>query len=466
MLLLLIILVAVNLGMEFQWTWPPSSTNTMIDNAIHHYYMPCDSQSLTTFAQAIQDIHWDEYEKLQKKDTAHLNEQILRPLYKIAFEFAIMEPKTHINASCQPPPLTVPPTEEECQSYNSSAFNGQVRSKPVKVGHAIMLGFDMDTLEIHLREICDVVDKVFIIEATMSHNGFLSPKPLAWEAVKQQSRFVFCRDKVVHLIMDSVDASFITQASAQQMFSVEDLQEKRRWQKILEWNDQTNFFGSDDIIGFGDCDEIASRYNIHLLKHCHWRNTKPVDIGIWFPQGRIHQAFQTDFSIRGYPFSLGDPTFHNFGYARKETLGGKIKYPTRNRGKSPNFLLGGMHMSHYGYLIYQLLKQMSCSECTAPERYLRVLAQTVQTKQWADLELAWSQPLGGWNQKIIPLEKMNAMERKQLVYLPWFYDCNRQRYSMWEGHTDSRTSNSEHQNISLENSTKQEATKRPVHRIL
>ena len=90
------------------------------------------------------------------------------------------------------------------------------RTTPRRVGHAIPLGFDIDTLEIHLRELQGVVDKVFIIEWNMPHNRILSPKPLAWEAVKRQERFAFATDDfLVHLLMDDVAkwiATFIDSA--------------------------------------------------------------------------------------------------------------------------------------------------------------------------------------------------------------------------------------------------------------
>ena len=104
-------------------------------------------------------------------------------------------------------------------------------------------------------------------------------------------------------------------------------------------------------------------------------------------------------------------------------------------------------MSSYGYLIYQLLRAISATEAkhenTIP--FLDGLAATVKSGDWAGLELAWSLPCEGWKRRIIPLDKMDPKEREQLVYLPWFYDCNRQRYSMWEGKTDSRTARDDQQ---------------------
>jgi hypothetical protein len=80
----------------------------------------------------------------------------------------------------------------------------------------------VDTLEIHLREICDVVDKIFIMEATASHNGLWNSKPLAWEAIKHQSRFQFCSHKIVHFVMDDADVTFQRKPDAWTLESLQD----------------------------------------------------------------------------------------------------------------------------------------------------------------------------------------------------------------------------------------------------
>ena len=87
-------------------------------------------------------------------------------------------------------------------------------------------------------------------------------------------------------------------------WALEALQEQLRWEKIKEWNKYTNTFSGNDVIGFGDADEIASRENVQLLKHCHLK-APSIDIGIWFPFGRFDQAYKSDFPITGHPYTLG-----------------------------------------------------------------------------------------------------------------------------------------------------------------
>ena len=64
-----------------------------------------------------------------------------------------------INETCVPPEL-LNPKEINCSKY-PMAFRDHKYNTPVKVAHAIQLGFDADSLEIHLNEINDVVDYFF-----------------------------------------------------------------------------------------------------------------------------------------------------------------------------------------------------------------------------------------------------------------------------------------------------------------
>ena len=81
--------------------------------------------------------------------------------------YAYQEPLVPTNNSCEPPPL-LDPKDISCSDY-PDAFLPNKYAAPVKVAHAIQLGFDADTLEIHLNELYDVVDYFFILEATKIH---------------------------------------------------------------------------------------------------------------------------------------------------------------------------------------------------------------------------------------------------------------------------------------------------------
>ena len=130
-------------------------------------------------------------------------------------------------------------------------------------------------------------------------------KQLSWSELSIQRRFAKFREKIVHLILDDSDIANIDIPKETKSWSLESLEEKTRWLKVKQWNDMTNSLSDNDLIGFGDADEITSRKNIQLLKHCPLRS-KSLDIGIWFPFGRLDQAFKSDFPVsKKYKYTLG-----------------------------------------------------------------------------------------------------------------------------------------------------------------
>jgi len=65
----------------------------------------------------------------------------------------------------------------------------------------MLFGFEVDTLEISLKEQLDLVDRLFLVEATVTHKGH--PKPLMWERLKFTQRFEFVNfSKVEHVVAD------------------------------------------------------------------------------------------------------------------------------------------------------------------------------------------------------------------------------------------------------------------------
>ena len=126
-----------------------------------------------------------------------------------------------------------------------------------------------------------------------------------WSELSVQPRFAKFRDKVIHLVLDDSDVAQIEVSEESGAWSLESLQEKTRWQKIKQWNNITNALDDNDLIGFGDADEITSRNNIQLLKYCPIKS-KSLDIGIWFPFGRMDQAYKSDFPVsKKYKYTLG-----------------------------------------------------------------------------------------------------------------------------------------------------------------
>ncbi|KAI9349780.1 hypothetical protein BDR26DRAFT_852779 [Obelidium mucronatum] len=235
-------------------------------------------------------------------------------LIKLLVPFVSQAPAVPVNDTCHAPPFQ----EEDirCSDY-PDIFEPEPAQNEQKMAIALQFGYD------YFNEF----DHIFLLESMVSQHHKIE-KPLIWELERQAMK----RDTSI--------------------FGHEDHQERSRWEAVKKWNAQTNYYGDEDLIAFGDVDEIPSLRNIRLLKNCVLKKS-PVDIGIWFTMGRLSQAFESDYPVPDHPYSLGDPTFFKFKDAKEYELV-ENSYPGRLRGGSGRFLLGGAHLTNYG---------ISCSEC-------------------------------------------------------------------------------------------------------
>lgn len=150
------------------------------------YYMHC-----------LQQIDWSGIVQAIKNDTDEGYISTVKQVVDLSVDFLLVEPRTKPDLTCQAPALVL-----DCKAHGA-AFTGQ-RSQPVKMAHMIQLGFDVDSLEIHLNEIYDVVDRIFIIESSKSHFKGIS-KPLIWGILVQSVRFRKFKEKCVHFVIDDAE---------------------------------------------------------------------------------------------------------------------------------------------------------------------------------------------------------------------------------------------------------------------
>ena len=344
--------------------------------------------------------------------------------------FNEIPPLTKINQECKPRDV-----QPQCSKWPKAFFPKQ-RDSPVKIGHIIQLGFDLDILEIHLAEIYDVVDKFFIIEATTMHNR-IARKPLSWGNNKDTPRFRKYRDKIVHFVID--DAERISKArtventkSLKELFRFEEYQELARWERFRAWNAATGFFGPQDVIGFGDADEIPSRQNILNLKSCDWR-TKNIDVGTLFLMSEVENSFQADAAIPGFPYSCGDPTFYKLATASEWNP------PSRTRGHSPAYLLGGAHLTSHGYAAFLYLKEATATEYDSVRNSFSSLNALKDGK--IDISTfekdAYHRIVDHFRHRIIPTSQSHHI-LGDLLDIPWLLKCNPERYPTWFGKNDPR----------------------------
>ena len=351
--------------------------------------------------------------------------------------YDIKEPAVNSNISCQPEPL---PTVDHALCYlpsTQNVFTGELRIKPVKVVHAIKLGYDVDVLEIHLNELYDVIDYFIITEAVESHYS-QSKKPLIWELVKLQPRFAKFRDKVIHFVID--DADINAKKPDKGIFGPERLQEKIRWEKLKKWSTTQSILSNNDLIGFGDADEIVNRLHIFRLRHCRLK-VDVFDIGSWFAYGDLKTAFRSDFPLPGFPYTLGNPTFWTFEKAVKK---GNISFPTYQRGFSGSYLLGGIHLTHYSFIPFLFVKALTATEAHDSLLKLRQIADRINEK---DIKSSPNKVANYIVERVndfmrgVPKSRfveVNELIQTQPTYkhvmqVPWFLKCNSERYPSWYG---------------------------------
>ena len=75
-------------------------------------------------------------------------------------------PPVSINTTCHPPPLPALPRCEE-----DPGLSGQILHNPRRLVVMMLFAFEADTLEIALHDWLDLVDFVFLVEATRTHKG-------------------------------------------------------------------------------------------------------------------------------------------------------------------------------------------------------------------------------------------------------------------------------------------------------
>ena len=183
-----------NPNIPTQATYSNGTTHTTIESLKGETTVPVNFKDVAepkSMSFMLQSFPWNELEEgAENNQPLYLKHR--QSLIDKIEKFAYLEPNDPINSSCRPPDL-INSSMINCEKY-PAAFLPDKFNESVKIGHAIQLGFDVDTLEIHLNEIYDVVDYFFIIEATRIHCESFR-KQLTWDQVNTQTRFNKFRDK-------------------------------------------------------------------------------------------------------------------------------------------------------------------------------------------------------------------------------------------------------------------------------
>mmetsp|Transcript_148718 Transcript_148718/g.257539 ORF Transcript_148718/g.257539 Transcript_148718/m.257539 type:complete len:546 (+) Transcript_148718:28-1665(+) len=301
-----------------------------------------------------------------------------------------------------------------------------------------IFGFDLDTLEIRLHELRDVVDLFALIEMPVTHRGH--SKPLLWSRNKDKPRFAAFKQRVLHVVVDDNDVWHHLRSGMRSPGNISVLagQEGRGLAKLQQMM-QSMLAGPRDsgravVMSYGHVDEIPAPRNLALLKRCQ-PNELPIDSGAWMPMGRFDRAVRAAWPVGvlgELPYTYGSPTFQEFP-----------KSMQRGLGSSKRYLLGGWHLNAYTYPPHVLMRFLACAECKGiPDEVLKMLRRDKMglrefyeglTTLAFDVESS---------KRALPIAKLRKSypysEHPDLLRPPRIVECNPQRFEVWFGHFDRR----------------------------
>lgn len=95
-------------------------------------------------------------------------------------------------------------------------------------------------------------------------------------------------------------------------------------------------------------------------------------------------------------------------------------------------------MTHYGYLPFQMVKRMTATEC-GPQSLstLQTFSKYLKIGDIRNMERDLGATPTTFKSRLYPVD-IGDPEMKEICILPWFYDCNRHRYPVWEDGHDTR----------------------------
>lgn len=256
-----------------------------------------------------------------------------------------------------------------------------------------LFSHELDTLEIRLFELWDVVDEFHIVENTFDFRG-AHRAPVLYNTSRMHRFERFASKMVFHINR----ASFSESDSG--------------W----SFEDHSTAFAVkvanalDGIVIFGHVDEIPLRHAAQELRRCGVQ--LPLNFASWMPLGTVDMKFKTDFPARGYPYTIGEPSADHGQNVRGLA-----------RGQHSNVIHGGFHASNYCYMPDALLKD-----------------RTKTLDKWSRPEFDQSHCVSDFLKQC---NRFHADRKVKVVTadnfrLPWVLDQNREAYAAWFGRVDAR----------------------------
>ena len=217
----------------------------------------------------------------------------------------------------------------------------------------------------------------------------------------------------------------------------EDSQTAEGVKRIKDWVKSTGFLTAGDAFISADVDEVLSRETLQRLRHCEI--VRPVLSGaIVMPLGNLDRAMKTEFPVFNRPHSFAQPSIYDWGGIEQGLFdGSRLIMSLRNSehgGPIEYYVVGGIHMTANSFVATTFLKDLTATEYTG-------MIKLEMLKDISENELVLVQEdtynLGyspAWKNRMDPIEQVQDMKK----YIPWFLNCNKDRYPYWFGKPDPR----------------------------
>ena len=220
---------------------------------------------------------------------------------------------------------------------------------------------------------------------------------------------------------------------------MEKLQTQTGINQMKEWNKHTGKLSSDDLFISADVDEVMSRSALHKLKWCQ-TNGPLISGSLWMPQGNFNRAFKSDFPVAGKPHSYGLPTIYKWGGIVSGHYDGsrlQVYFPFVAKGPRDKYVSGGLHMTNNVFLPTFMLKELTSTETRGyvSQQFLETVTLEDLEREQKDLYNLYNKKF--WLNRSDPIDTVSDVEK----YIPWFLECNPQRFPYWFGELDPRNVN-------------------------
>ena len=203
--------------------------------------------------------------------------------------------------------------------------------------------------------------------------------------------------------------------------------------RVRNWANFTGELDDEDVFISADVDEIISRSVLHQLRWCK-TSAGVMSGGLWMPMGNLNKAIKSGLHVEGKIHALSFPTIFTWGNIRTKKFDGRRLWHFDYKGKH---LAGGFHMTNGAFLPTSLLKELTASEDNFYNGNINLnhlLNMNLKDMALEQERLYTFYYRQMWEEILDPVEAVHDID----LELPWFLDCNRERFPYWFGKPDGR----------------------------